>query len=893
MSIQLENRAVGQHGANIYFKEFTVSASSEVKTYKLGAFYFVRKSLEYPVAIAEFQLIWKNTKDGKTYASVKLYFNPNDINPDVHKFEGIGKDEVLEADQHTVIECIKFPQWECHSSLWYKNLGGLAYNGIPQEFYQDGTGVVILNINGKKGTDVKILSYPQYCRYKTCLRMLRAGIKMTGKMLLSQGGLAVSNTNTVVLFSRWRFKKDDIHTFSLTADIQVPVFKGRPRKKKNQPNVNLSDEKMDLFMQQEKEEGSSNDRNWTVPVTRIAVSADTSTIQLKRVSHKKNGSVTSELQLKSLVPLDYSKNSHSTDAQEFNAELNEFMTKRATPILKIPSVGYAKVDLYRLYTLVASHGGYGQVTLRKQWRAVYDCLGHCSSITNAATCTRKAYEKLLLPFERHLRNRKQTERKQKTKSINEVARKLTEKEVVNMISKNVQAGNDGSKLIPPLQEGDAFRLMIQKRRGRPSKEFREKIERLKSMKQKVEVEIYPPLSKHSKLPAWLNSLNVDIVNPRRKRELSSSPENEQSVPTKKTLYDVSVRSDYPSEKGDNVVLNGTTPPEGNVQSSGRFVKEESQIETISSIDYNEVHVTPRVTDSYNMVSPHDDSRVVRNSSIPLEPTVVSESTLAHQTVQHNLCEFEIKSVRSLAPGHMQPQSANVSHYINFHDNSPTHTITVPHSVLSYRDFPSLKQSPTKHLHYQNSYTFRDAKFSAQRFRHSEVPVQSLRSFIGGENYERRKTSTSDAKSFGHRRQQYASSRSQNRRYRQRDETCRYPNNRYIDQKQICSEPRRVYQGYSDPPSEYGYSVVYAPQPAYQKEQRTRGIEHGAISCHMEHKGHGANRHSIMSVNGKNDRLAYNPARTTDDFNLTSHARRVNRGETSEHFRVIKPETLFS
>lgn len=82
---------MGQHGANIYFKEFTVSASSEVKTYKLGAFYFVRKSLEYPVAIAEFQLIWKNTKDGKTYASVKLYFNPNDINPDVHKFEGIGK----------------------------------------------------------------------------------------------------------------------------------------------------------------------------------------------------------------------------------------------------------------------------------------------------------------------------------------------------------------------------------------------------------------------------------------------------------------------------------------------------------------------------------------------------------------------------------------------------------------------------------------------------------------------------------------------------------------------------------------------------------------------------------------------------------------------------------
>lgn len=36
-----------------------------------------------------------------------------------------------------------------------------------------------------------------------------------------------------------------------------------------------------------------------------------------------------------------------------------------------------------------------QVTLKKQWRLVYEGLGshHSPRVTNAATCTRKAYEK--------------------------------------------------------------------------------------------------------------------------------------------------------------------------------------------------------------------------------------------------------------------------------------------------------------------------------------------------------------------------------------------------------------------------------------------------------------------------------------------------------------------
>ena len=72
---------LGQHGPNVYFKEFSVSVNGEKRNYKLGDFYFVQKDSAYPVCIAEFQLIWMNLKDGKKLAAVKLYFRPEDTTP--------------------------------------------------------------------------------------------------------------------------------------------------------------------------------------------------------------------------------------------------------------------------------------------------------------------------------------------------------------------------------------------------------------------------------------------------------------------------------------------------------------------------------------------------------------------------------------------------------------------------------------------------------------------------------------------------------------------------------------------------------------------------------------------------------------------------------------------
>lgn len=58
--------------------------------------------------------------------------------------------------------------------------------------------------------------------------------------------------------------------------------------------------------------------------------------------------------------------------------------------------------MYAFYKKVRGLGGYKAVTTRKLWKRIYDELGGSQSNTSAATCTRKHYERLLLPYEEKL-----------------------------------------------------------------------------------------------------------------------------------------------------------------------------------------------------------------------------------------------------------------------------------------------------------------------------------------------------------------------------------------------------------------------------------------------------------------------------------------------------------
>uniref|UniRef100_A0AAY4ETC4 ARID domain-containing protein n=1 Tax=Denticeps clupeoides TaxID=299321 RepID=A0AAY4ETC4_9TELE len=88
--------------------------------------------------------------------------------------------------------------------------------------------------------------------------------------------------------------------------------------------------------------------------------------------------------------------------EKFLKDLYQFMSQRDTPIERIPHLGFKQIDLFLMYKAVKEFGGYHQVSSQQLWKKVYNVLGGNPRSTSAATCTRRHYEKLLLPFEYHL-----------------------------------------------------------------------------------------------------------------------------------------------------------------------------------------------------------------------------------------------------------------------------------------------------------------------------------------------------------------------------------------------------------------------------------------------------------------------------------------------------------
>uniref|UniRef100_A0A673CMR3 ARID domain-containing protein n=1 Tax=Sphaeramia orbicularis TaxID=375764 RepID=A0A673CMR3_9TELE len=89
--------------------------------------------------------------------------------------------------------------------------------------------------------------------------------------------------------------------------------------------------------------------------------------------------------------------------EQFLKDLYLFMKKRDTPIERIPHLGFKQLDLFVMFNTVKDLGGYHQVTSQQLWKQVYNTLGGNPRSTSAATCTRRHYEKLLLPYECHIK----------------------------------------------------------------------------------------------------------------------------------------------------------------------------------------------------------------------------------------------------------------------------------------------------------------------------------------------------------------------------------------------------------------------------------------------------------------------------------------------------------
>ncbi|XP_064124478.1 AT-rich interactive domain-containing protein 5A isoform X1 [Loxodonta africana] len=91
------------------------------------------------------------------------------------------------------------------------------------------------------------------------------------------------------------------------------------------------------------------------------------------------------------------------EEQAFLVSLYKFMKERHTPIERVPHLGFKQINLWKIYKAVEKLGAYELVTGRRLWKNVYDELGGSPGSTSAATCTRRHYERLVLPYVRHLK----------------------------------------------------------------------------------------------------------------------------------------------------------------------------------------------------------------------------------------------------------------------------------------------------------------------------------------------------------------------------------------------------------------------------------------------------------------------------------------------------------
>ncbi|KAM3913087.1 AT-rich interactive domain-containing protein 5B isoform 2-T2 [Leptodactylus fuscus] len=91
------------------------------------------------------------------------------------------------------------------------------------------------------------------------------------------------------------------------------------------------------------------------------------------------------------------------DEQAFLVELYKYMKERKTPIERIPYLGFKQINLWTMFQAAQKLGGYETITARRQWKHIYDELGGNPGSTSAATCTRRHYERLILPYERFIK----------------------------------------------------------------------------------------------------------------------------------------------------------------------------------------------------------------------------------------------------------------------------------------------------------------------------------------------------------------------------------------------------------------------------------------------------------------------------------------------------------
>ncbi|XP_026051474.1 AT-rich interactive domain-containing protein 5B [Carassius auratus] len=349
------------------------ASGGPTQVWKLGEFYFMRCGPQEPVCIAEVTLLWEDQTQRHLLASSRLYFLPEDT-PKGRAVEH-GEDEVLAVSKKIVVRVEDLVKWTCQEPPQWKH----SSQNIQVSHKSDGSQDASYPQEGKTKSEdevlhqkVKVLSYPQYCRFRSLQRRVpdqASSPSLQDPLLLALGGIKVDLDTTRVLYCRDTFNHP---TLDSNASILTQLgcsslsLKGRPRKRKGSGGKGADQQNHNHLSE-----------SW-----------------MERMKENVMGSVE--------MHWDGNWLPHPEE-QLFLDQLYIFMERRGSPISKVPNLGFRKIDLFLMYSVVKRLGGYERVTSHRLWKTVYNELGGSPGSTSAATCTRRHYERLMLPYELHVR----------------------------------------------------------------------------------------------------------------------------------------------------------------------------------------------------------------------------------------------------------------------------------------------------------------------------------------------------------------------------------------------------------------------------------------------------------------------------------------------------------
>uniref|UniRef100_A0A674EEJ1 AT-rich interaction domain 5B n=1 Tax=Salmo trutta TaxID=8032 RepID=A0A674EEJ1_SALTR len=223
----------GFHGPYIFYKAFRFHIEANPRILSLGDFFLVRCRPGEPLCIAELQLLWEERTRKQLLSSSKLYFLPEDTPQGrtvIH-----GEDEVVAVSEKVVVklqDLVRWTVWE--SSGWSRGLKAvpLKPSEVLQELEKNGQGDTpvlhryrestvnsgrnfkgVLKEKAELGDDgdqkrVSVLSYPQYCRYRSLLARLkeRPASLLASQVVLALGGVTSLTDHTHILYCRDTFE---------------------------------------------------------------------------------------------------------------------------------------------------------------------------------------------------------------------------------------------------------------------------------------------------------------------------------------------------------------------------------------------------------------------------------------------------------------------------------------------------------------------------------------------------------------------------------------------------------------------------------------------------------------------------------------------------------------